>query len=78
MPTDGTHIEVTQSASLSIDSFAQKDLEDTAALRDAVLASRKLDSEIKRKATDKIKDAPTVEVKIRTDAGAGESEGAER
>jgi hypothetical protein len=68
LPTDGTHVEVTQSASLSIDSFAKQDLEDTAALRGVVLDSRKQDVEIKKKAVGGITGAPTVEVKIRTDA----------
>lgn len=70
LPTDGTHVEVTQSASLSIDAFARADLEDTAKLREAVLESRKQDAVLKGKAADHIDASTGVEVKIHTDAGA--------
>lgn len=64
MPTDGTHIEVTQSGSLSIDKFAEQDLKDTGDLRAVLLDSEKEDIALKKKALSQMTGAATVEVII--------------
>lgn len=73
MPTDGTHIEVIQSMTSTVDDNTEKDLIDTSNLRKVLLDSEKQNLELKKKALSMITEPASVQVMVKTDTETKES-----
>lgn len=67
LPTDGTHIEVVQSATTAADSDTRAEIDDAAALRTALNESEKRSAAIKDKAIDKMTTAAKLDVQVSAD-----------
>ncbi len=73
MPTDGTHLEVVQAATMAADEVTMKEAEDASKLRKAFIASQQQDERLKDKAYNQMTQPATVEVKIKPYAGPDRS-----
>jgi hypothetical protein len=62
LPTDGTHLEIVQSATSAVDDYTKQDLDDTAAFRKAALEGQEAADAFRAKIGDQI--TQPVEVKV--------------
>jgi hypothetical protein len=69
LPTDGTHLEVVQAATMAADEMTLKDANAGSELRQAFIDSQKQDARLKAKAHDQITQPASLEVRI-TPSGA--------
>lgn len=67
LPTDGTHLEIVQSATTGGDEITLGELADANSLRDATIAKRREDVQMKKKARESMTGAPGVDVSLSTD-----------
>jgi len=67
MPTDGTHVEVIQSATTAADQFSIKELEDAEKLRAALIESQQKDVKLKEKAIGQMTEAASIDVHLKID-----------
>jgi hypothetical protein len=64
LPTDGTHLEIVQSATAAVDDYTQKDLDDTVEFRKAALDAQQADVDLKEKIGNQINQPVDVKVII--------------
>lgn len=64
LPTDGTHLEVVQGMTSAADPISAREASDGENLRTALIASHEQDSELKKKALERMTAAASLEVKI--------------
>lgn len=67
LPTDGTHIEITQSATTAADDTTRNQAGDENRLREATIDARRRDVDIKDKLLDKIAQPSAVEMRVHVD-----------